>query len=172
MTRAILAAVTVAGVGLIAAPTAFDPPPLLVWNASASAPLGLYRIEAAGNPTVGDLVLVAPTADVAALLAERGALAPGVPLLKRMAARAGQTVCRMGERILVDGQAVATARDADRLGRPLPRWSGCLRLDPGFVFLLNRDAPDSLDGRYFGPTPAGAVQCRAIPLWTSMERRS
>lgn len=113
-----------------------------------------------------------PTADVAALLAERGALAPGVPLLKRMAARAGQTVCRIGERILVDGQALATTRDADRLGRPLPRWSGCLRLDPGFVFLLNRDAPDSLDGRYFGPTPAGAVQGRAIPLWTSMERRS
>ena len=172
MTRAILAAVTVAGVGLIAAPSAFDPPPLLVWNASASAPLGLYRIEAASNLTVGDLVLVAPTDDVAALLAERGALAPGVPLLKRMVARAGQTVCRMEERILVDGQAVATARDADRLGRPLPRWSGCLRLEPGFVFLLNRDAPDSLDGRYFGPTPAGAVQGRAIPLWTSMERRS
>lgn len=172
MSRAILAALCAGGVGLLAAPVMLDPAPLFVWNASASAPLGLYRIEAAGNPTVGDLVLVAPTADVAALLAERGTLAPGVPLLKRIAACAGETVCRMGERILVDGQAVAAARDADRLGRPLPRWSGCMRLEPGFVFLLNRDAPDSLDGRYFGPTPAGAVQGRAIPLWTSMERRS
>jgi conjugative transfer signal peptidase TraF len=172
MSRAILAAFMAAGVGLIAAPAAFDSPPRLVWNASASAPLGLYRIEPADNLDVGDLVLVTPTGAVAALLAERGYLAPGVPLLKRLAALAGQTVCRAGDRILIDGRIVATAREMDRAGRPLPRWQSCQRLSPDLVFLLNQDAPDSLDGRYFGPTPASALRGRAVLLRTSMERRS
>lgn len=34
------------------------------------------------------------------------------------------------------------------------------------VFLMNRDEPASLDGRYFGPIPASAIVGRAQPLWT------
>jgi hypothetical protein len=31
---------------------------------------------------------------------------------------------------------------------------------------MNRDAPDSLDGRYFGPLPLSTVVGRAVPVWT------
>ena len=34
---------------------------------------------------------------------------------------------------------------------------------------MNWDEPDSLDGRYFGPTPRSALLGRARPLWTGDE---
>jgi conjugative transfer signal peptidase TraF len=170
MSRAILVAIMASGVGLVAAPAVFDPPALLVWNASASAPMGLYRIEQANDLAVGDLVLVQPTPDLAALLAARRYLAPGVPLLKHVAAIEGQTVCRNDDAVAIAGEVVATARSVDRAGRPLPSWQGCVQLGPDAVFVLNREAPDSLDGRYFGSTPVGSVRGHAIPLWTSTER--
>jgi hypothetical protein len=54
----------------------------------------------------------------------------------------------------------------DRNGRDLPIWQGCHRLGAGEVFLMNPDAPDSLDGRYFGPLPRTAITARLTPLWT------
>ena len=94
------------------------------------------------------------------------ALPEGVPLLKHIMALPGQTVCRTGDVITVDHVDVGTARDRDHLGRPLPRWSGCRKLTPGDVFLMNPSVPDSLDGRYFGPFPLTSIIARAVPLWT------
>ncbi len=37
-----------------------DPLPRIIWNASASAPLGLYRIRPDSDPPVGALIAVAP----------------------------------------------------------------------------------------------------------------
>jgi type IV secretory pathway protease TraF len=47
----------------------------------------------------------------------------------------------------------------------LPVWRGCRVLRSDKLFLLNA-APDSLDGRYFGPIPASTVLGRAIPILT------
>ena len=57
-------------------------------------------------------------------------------------------------------------RDRDSKGRDLPVWQGCRRIGSGELFLMNHEAPDSLDGRYFGPFPATAVIGRATPLFT------
>src|SRR3546814_8134729 len=48
----------VIGVTLVAA--VLPLPKLLLWNASASAPIGLYRINPFARPAVGDMVAVAP----------------------------------------------------------------------------------------------------------------
>src|SRR3546814_4705332 len=48
----------VIGVTLVAA--VLPLPKLLLWNASASAPIGLYRINPFSRPAVGDMVAVAP----------------------------------------------------------------------------------------------------------------
>ena len=107
-----------------------------------------------------------PPPALAAFLDRGGYLPSGVPLLKHVAALAGQGVCRNGVRIIVDGKHVADALARDRRGRPLPTWQGCLALTDDQVFLLNEDRPDSLDGRYFGPLNLSTVMGRATPVWT------
>jgi len=142
-----------------------DPLPRVIWNASASAPIGLYRIHPDRDPKLGDLVAVAPPERLSRWLSARGYLPEGVPLLKHVAAKTEQRVCRIGAVVSVDGQFVASARARDGRGRPLPVWRGCRTLQPGELLLLNPAHPDSLDGRYFGPLPASAVIGRATSLW-------
>ncbi|WP_230280015.1 S26 family signal peptidase [Croceicoccus sp. Ery15] len=142
-----------------------DPLPRVIWNASASAPIGLYRIHPDRDPPTGALVAMAPPEQLSRWLAARGYLPEGVPLLKHVAAKAGQRVCRNGDAVSVDARRVAIARARDGQGRPLPVWQGCRTLRPDELLLLNPAHPDSLDGRYFGPLPASAVIGRATPLW-------
>ena len=77
-----------------------DPPKTLIWNASASAPVGLYAVQAANDLAVTDLVAVMPPPLIAEFLADRGYLPNGMPLLKRILALPGQTICRNGLDIL------------------------------------------------------------------------
>jgi type IV secretory pathway protease TraF len=89
-----------------------------------------------------------------------------VPLVKHVAALAGQSVCRNGLTVSVDAVKVDEARERDSRGRPLPSWQGCRVIAVGEVFLMNARSADSLDGRYFGPLPAATIVGRAAPLWT------
>ncbi len=158
-----IAASTFAAVFVITA--IVDPLPRVIWNASASAPIGLYRVHPDRDPPIGALVAVTPPERLARWLSVRGYLPEGVPLLKAVAAKAGQRVCRIGVVVSVDGDPVASARARDSGGRPLPVWTGCRTLEPSEIFLLNPTVPDSLDGRYFGPLPASTVIGTATPLY-------
>lgn len=149
-----------------AAIAVFDPLPRAVWNSSASAPIGLYRIEPLPDPPLGALVAVTPPPALAHWLAERGYLGERVPLLKHVAARPGQLVCRIGAVVFVDARPIAVARQRDGRGRPLPVWQGCRTLRAGELLMLNPDHADSMDGRYFGPLPASTVLGHAIPILT------
>jgi len=142
-----------------------DPFPHVIWNASASAPIGLYRIHPDNDPPVGALVAITPPERLSRWLAARGYLPEGVPLLKHVAAKVGQRVCRSGAVMRVGGRPVARALASDRRGRALPVWEGCRTLRVGEQLLLNPAVPDSLDSRYFGPLPTSAVIGRATPLW-------
>lgn len=144
----------------------FDPLPRVVWNASASAPIGLYRIEPLHDLPLGALVAVTPPPALARWLAERGYLGERVPLLKHIAARPGQIVCRINAVVSIEGRPVVVARQHDGRGRPLPVWQGCRTLHAGELLMLNPDHADSMDGRYFGPLPASAVLGRAVPILT------
>ena len=156
----------VLGVGLS---VLFRPAPRLIWNASASVPIGLYAVRPSGALHVDELLVVMPPEPLATFLDERHYLPKGVPLLKHVLALPGQTVCRFGRTITVDGAAVGMALDRDHLGRPLPVWDGCRVIAGGDVFLMNRQPGDSLDGRYFGPLPVTTIVGRADPLWTKEE---
>lgn len=146
--------------------SSFHPAPWLIWNATASVPIGLYALHPVDRLQVMDLAAVRPPEPVAGYLADGGYLPKGVLLLKHAIALSGQIVCRIGDRITVDGLAIGEARDRDRLERPLPTWSGCRTLGIGDVFLMNPDVPDSLDGRYFGPLPATSIIGLAVPVLT------
>lgn len=138
--------------------------PLLIWNASASAPIGLYRLEPTHSPAAGDLVAYRLAPEWSRAFAARGYLPAGVPLLKPVAATAPSVVCRWEQGIFIDGRTVAMARERDRAGRPLPRWSGCITLGPEALFLLAPDVPDALDSRYFGPVDRKDLLGRVMPI--------
>ena len=163
--RAAMLAATAFGVSALALPLAINPSPRVIWNASASVPIGLYFVGPVTRFQVDDLVVVRPPEDVAAFLAKGGYLPRGVPLLKRVLALPAQTICRIGRTITVDSVAVGDARERDSHGRALPVWRGCRVVANGDVFLMNRQSGDSFDGRYFGPLPATSVVGRAQPIW-------
>ena len=93
-----------------------------------------------------------------------------MPLLKHVAALAGQTVCRIGRSVTVDAIEMGEAHERDSRNRALPVWQGCRVIATGDVFLMNPQSTDSLDGRYFGPLPAASVVGRAIPLWVNQTK--
>lgn len=149
----------------VAATTLITVPVKLVWNASASVPVGFYRISKADAPQIGDLVLIRPSQPIARFMGERQYVGPRTPLLKHVVAVPGQQVCRFGMRVIIESNYRGSALSHDRSGRLLPVWQGCHTLQSGQLFLMNPAVPNSLDGRYFGPTAATAVIGRAFPLF-------
>lgn len=160
-------AVTGLGAGAciaLLASIARPPSPLLVWNASASSPTGLYLVRP-GVPRPGSIAIAWPPRDVRVLADRRDYLPAGVPLVKHVAAGAGSFVCATADQVTVDGHPLAIRKPADRARRPLPWWRGCRLLGPGDLFLLSPIGADSFDGRYFGPTRVGEVIGEGLLLW-------
>ncbi len=141
-------------------------PTKLIWNATASAPIGFYTVEPVDAIEVPELVAVLPPEPFASFMVERGYVGRGVPLLKRILGLPGQKVCRTGRTITVDAIEMGEALERDRMGRDLPVWQGCRVIAEGQLFLMNWEVRDSLDGRYFGVLPASAVIGHAVPLYT------
>ncbi|MBU6298653.1 MAG: S26 family signal peptidase [Alphaproteobacteria bacterium] len=158
--RAILTATSLAIASIFAAKS-----PCLVWNVTASAPVGLYAVSPAEPLRIGELVLAEPPASARQLAANRGYLPEHVPLVKRIAALERDRICSIGNRILIDDRAVAIRLAFDTHHRPLPAWYGCRALGRGEVFLLMADVPDSFDGRYFGPVERSAILGKLRLLW-------
>jgi type IV secretory pathway protease TraF len=123
--------------------------PCVIYNGSQSAPIGIYAIHHS-RPDRGDLVIVRPWPELAALLAKHDILPPGVPLLKTVVALTDDNVCRTGAAISINGVLAAEILDADAKGRQLFGWDNCRKLVRGEFFLLQPN-PRSFDSRYFGP---------------------
>ncbi|GLH77075.1 peptidase S26 [Bradyrhizobium sp. SSBR45G] len=167
MTRRLPIVIAVfAGVSLMAGAGQLRSRPLFIWNVSESVPIGLYAVQPVRQWYVTELVVVLPQGALAEWLADGGYLPKGVPMLKRILALPGQTVCRREHVIIVDDVEVGVARESDSRGRPLPDWHGCLIISDGQVFLMNWQSDSSLDGRYFGLTATSDVIGRAVPVWT------
>jgi conjugative transfer signal peptidase TraF len=153
----------VLALALLVAPSTATRRPLLIWNASASVPIGLYWV-ARKIPTVGDLAVVRLPPQIAPLAADRGYLPRTAYLLKTVVAAGGDRVCSYGGYVIVHGVYMARIRVADRRRRPLPHWQGCRGLRPAELFLLARE-PESFDSRYFGPIRADYVVGRATLIF-------
>lgn len=162
--RLALLAACAAGLAALAASRVATP--LVVYNASASAPLGFYGVTRATDIIRGDLVLAAPPAPARLLAAERGYLPPTVLMVKRIAALADDLVCAEFGIVVIDKRVVAEQLAIDRAGRPLPAWNGCRVLGTDEVFLLMEDVRNSFDSRYFGPVSRTTIIGRLVPLWT------
>jgi conjugative transfer signal peptidase TraF len=141
--------------------------PWLVWNGSASAPLGLYRRDSNIVEPIhaSDWLLVRAPTRMQQLIDGRDYLPPKTPLIKQVRGLPGQTICRFGLQIFVDGKGVARALTHDDNQQPMPRWQGCHVLDQGEYFLL-QPHPRSFDGRYFGAVHRRLIIARLQPVWT------
>ena len=148
----------------VAASLLWKAPVLLVWNVSASAPIGLYRVHVGAPVDRGDIVIAWTPEPARSLAARRHYVPANVPLVKRVAALAGDRVCAASAAVSVNGRRVAVRRRSDRAGRPMPWWSGCRRLRANEYFLL-MDSRLSFDGRYFGLTRRDDLLGRAELLW-------
>ena len=171
--RIVLAALSACGLAALAWASFVRPAAHVVYNPSDSVPVGWYRIESADSLprplSVGSIVLARLPGDVAALAAQRGYLPAHIPLLKRVGALAPQHVCIVGGVVQIDGVPAAAVLPTDRMGRLLPSWPQCRRLNPGELFLLSTTNPASFDSRYFGPIAAYAVIGVAQPIY--LEKR-
>lgn len=159
--------IAVAGVGisLLGLTIAFPPFPRLVWNASASAPIGLYSVTPNASIETGDMVIARVPDPWRLLAAKRRYLPANVPLVKHVAAAAGDEVCALGQEVFVNGRWLAGRHLTDGQHRPMPWWTGCVRLRGRQLFLLMAQSPASFDGRYFGITEGDQVIGKARLLW-------
>ena len=137
--------------------------PRLIWNASASVPIGFYLVRAE-RLRRGDIALARLPARTAEFALRRGYLRATPYVLKPVVAVSGDRVCRIGDRVTVRGRAAAVAQRRDLQHRALPVWQGCRSLAAGEIFLLTDDVR-SFDSRYFGPIAADNVGGRATAVW-------
>ncbi|MFM9848015.1 MAG: S26 family signal peptidase [Hyphomicrobiaceae bacterium] len=137
---------------------------LFVWNVTPSTPIGFYIVTQA-IPNRGDLVVTRLPPGMEALAVSRAMLSANTPVLKPIAALAGDLVCRSSSTVTINGRFAAIARELDRHGRSLPIWRGCRRLSASQIFIL-AGHPDSFDSRYYGPLDAHRARGVAHPLLT------
>jgi type IV secretory pathway protease TraF len=119
--------------------------------------------------SVTELVAIRSSDPLATFLDLNGYLQVGVPMLKRVVALPGQTVCMQGLKISVDAIEIGNAKARDGHGWPLPAWQGRCVVGVHELFLMNWQSEDSLDGRYFGFLPRSSVIGKALPVWTGEE---
>jgi conjugative transfer signal peptidase TraF len=151
------------GIGLLAILSPRADHPRVLWNASRSVPIGLYLVTPR-TPASGDLAVVRLPGAIHALAVARGYLGASALLIKPVAAGPHDVVCRHGQTVTINGRVVAHARNADASGRLLLRWSACLTLAEGQLFVLSA-GPDSFDSRYFGPVDRIHVLGSGHPIW-------
>jgi type IV secretory pathway protease TraF len=112
------------------------------------------------------MVIAWPPAEARRVGADRHYLPSNVPLVKRVAAAAGDRVCAVGEAVSVNGRLETLRLARDPAGRPMPWWTGCEDLAAGDLFLLTPGTANAFDGRYFGITRGHQIVGRARLLWT------
>jgi conjugative transfer signal peptidase TraF len=160
--RFAIAACGIAALGL----TMIAPPaPRLVWNVSASAPVGLYSVTPGAALEPSDMVVAWTPQPWRALAARRHYLPANVPLVKRVVAVGGDRICASGEEVSINGVPAVTRLARDARGRILPWWEGCVAIGKGEAFLLMANADASFDGRYFGVTRRRDIVGKARLLW-------
>ena len=144
------------GVALLLISLLVEPQKRLVWNRTASAPLGLYW-QSNDPITKHCWVIVSAGSDASLWAQKNGFVGANWPLIKRVYGIPGDQICRSNNAIFVNELRVAEAHSFARNGAKLPRWKGCFQLSSDEYFLLNSH-PNSLDGRYFGATKVGDLE--------------
>ena len=111
------------------------PPVLLVWNASASAPVGLTGSSRGCRSARRHGGCLDSRAGSSAR-GETSLLPANVPLVKQRRGRRRRPRLRGPQVISINGRPVAAREASDTRGRPMPWWNGCRNLRRQEYFLL------------------------------------
>lgn len=153
------------GVGLVTSANVLSVSPKLIWNRTASAPVGLYWRNGS-PPNLRDWAVISANSAEAIWARENGFSGSNWPLIKRVSGVHGDEICRSDVIISINGEAIAEAISKTENHLELPTWSGCIRLGSNEIFLLN-EHPKSLDGRYFGPINVDEIEGSATLIWSA-----
>lgn len=143
-------------------------------NSTTSMPRGVYR-SIGGAVKPGSIVAVCLPSAISRFGMERGYLGAGScpdgvePVVKVVAAVAGDVVEVSGQGVAVNGSPLPNSRplERDRGGRELLAYSTApRRLEPGELWLFSPYEERSWDSRYFGPVPSECVTDVVVPLVT------
>lgn len=154
---------------LLAAFASIVKAPLLMWNRTPSEPIGLY-VRSLATPAPGRLVAFPAPPSAFPYADRRLSHLHGVPILKEVAAEAGDVVCTSGGSLRINGQWRAPIQTRDSEGAQLPLWTGCRPLTHGEIFVFSGRIPNSFDSRYFGPVDLTTVKGVFAPLVTARDR--
>lgn len=141
-------------------------------NASASLPIGLYRVTS--NPSA-KLVEFCPAEPFGSLSANRAYRGKGncpdgaEPLMKPIVATTGEIIKLSATGVAVDGKMLPNSAPLhfDTKHRPLRHWPfGEYRVIAGTVWVISSYNPRSFDSRYIGPVPSGSIRSHLRPLLT------
>lgn len=125
-------------------------------NVSPSVPRGFYWVTAVPMEVTSGMLVVLP---VPVALRQWQTM----PLLKPVAAVAGEMICWDAGRLWVHGEDYGPdVPGVTAVWHPDP---GCVPVPRATVFLAS-PVPRSLDGRYMGVTRIADLTARALPLWT------
>ena len=138
-------------------------------NESPSLPIGIWRVSPLDRELRrGDIVSFCPPDTPAFREAwRRGYLGGGLceggyePLLKPVAAIAGDRLNRTEEGISINGRLIANSKSLthDSSGRTLPSpGADNVIVAKGEVWVISSYNPLSFDSRYFGPVPISRIE--------------
>jgi conjugative transfer signal peptidase TraF len=145
-------------------------------NESPSLPIGIWRVSPLERDLRrGDIISFCPPDTPAFREAwRRGYLSTGhceggyEPLLKPVAAIAGDRVSGTDDGISINGRLIASSKrlNRDGLGRILPSpGARDVIVAKGEVWVISSYNPLSFDSRYFGPVPISSIVGLALPLF-------
>lgn len=126
-------------------------------NVTPSLPDALYIISK--SPGRGDVVSFCPPVIVPTLVDDASGKCGGkLPLIKRVAAVAGDRVEVKDDGVYVNGERIPNSMplERDSIGRSLPRLRGAWMLGAGEIWVAG-EHPQSFDSRYFGPISTSAL---------------
>jgi conjugative transfer signal peptidase TraF len=138
--------------------------PWIKLNLTSSAPRGVWLRH--GIPAViphGTWVIIPTPAAVKAWAPQVGLWS--IPLLKPVAAVAGESVCVDGGLLWIQGLPYGRVH-TEAQGQPLPHLAnGCTTIPDAMVFVAS-PVPQSLDSRYFDSVAVTDILATATPLLT------
>jgi conjugative transfer signal peptidase TraF len=144
-------------------------------NTSKSIPVGLYWTTSAPMDKGAYVLFCPPPSGVFRQARERGYIGAGFCpgdygyLMKRVAATERDTVTVTSEGVRVNGERLPLSepRQADKAGRPLPRYqANGYVLGDAEVLLMSDGSATSFDGRYFGPVSRAQLKTAIKPVLT------